>query len=102
MGIALGFVGWFWLMVGLVVWIGNGLGKDSGPAPFFDGPFIGFLVLWGGVFIGIAWAAFRCFKRALRPPRLDSASPAPEPARRDAPQSLATPDERLAHLVKKP
>jgi hypothetical protein len=90
-------------MIGLVVWIGNGLGKDA-RFPFFDGGFICLLIFWTAVFIGILWAAFMSFKRSLRPTRLDKpnsdASTTHPPSQLDT--NTASPDERLAHLLKKP
>jgi len=56
-----------------------------------------YLVGGGGLICGL-WLAFRSFRRALHPPRLDSPAPQVTP---EQPHDLATPDERLAHLVKK-
>ena len=102
-GLALGLLGAFWCAMGLALWIGNGVGKASPTSPpFFDTKFVVTLLIWGAIFLCILWGVFRSFKRALTPPRLDSGNPAPETAQKAVPERPATPDERLAHLVKKP
>jgi hypothetical protein len=101
--VALGFVGWFWSFGYTVLYVGNGLAKDSVPgASFYDGGYIIMLVIWSGIFLGIIWSAWFCLKRAFRPPPKVSSSSTPEPIQSDKASELATPDERLAHLVKKP
>ena len=101
--VALGFVGWFMTVIYTVLNIGNGLGKDSVPgASFYDAGFITVLVIWGGIFLGIIWGAWTCLKRAFRPPPKEASSSSPQPVQPQKASELATPDERLAHLVKKP
>jgi len=83
--------------------IGNGLGKDSVPgASFYDAAFITVLAVWGVVFLLIVWGMWTCLKRALRPPPRRLSNPSPQPVQPQVASKLATPDERLAHLVKKP
>jgi hypothetical protein len=102
-GLALGLVSAFWCAMGLALWIGNAIGKDSPIAgPFFDPKFVVTLLVWGAILLCILWGMFRSFRRALRPPRLDSINPPPEAAPKPTLESPAAPDERLAHLVKKP
>jgi hypothetical protein len=102
-GLALGLLSAFWCAMGLALWIGNAVGKDSPVAgPFFDTKFVLTLAVWGAILLSIFWGMFRSFKRALRPPRLDSSKPAPDDTPIAVPKSSPTPDERLAHLVKKP
>jgi hypothetical protein len=102
-GFALGLFGAFWCAIGLTLWIGNALGKASPVSPpFFDTKFVELLLIWGAIFLCILWGMFRSFKRALRPPRLDATNPAPEAVPKAIPERPATPDERLALMVKKP
>lgn len=48
------------------------------------------------------WLAFKSFHRALRAPRLDLPGEEAAPGATPGPQQdIKTPDERLAHLLKK-
>jgi len=88
--------------VGYVAFIGTAISKDSVPgASVFDGKFIVVYVVFGGLILGALWFALINFKSAFaapqRPGRPEAAQdPEPRPA------SGATPEERLAHLVKQP
>jgi hypothetical protein len=91
-----------WCFFGVFMFLALAVGNDSRAATIHDASFIILYVIFGaGVLIGL-WFAFLSFRRALRPPRLDSPPetlpPLPAPTRQN---DLATPDERLAYLVKK-
>jgi cytochrome b561 len=91
-----------WCVFGVFVFWAVAVGKDSRGATIYDSSFITLYVIFGaGLLVGFG-LAFLSFRRALRPPQLDSPPEPPlelsTPERRD---DVATPDERLAHLVKK-
>lgn len=98
-----GLVGLFWSFGFTALYIGNGLSKDSVPgASFYDAGFIFMLAIWGGIFLGIIWGAWACLKRAFRPTRKDAINSLSETIQPSKESKFATPDEKLAHLVKKP
>jgi hypothetical protein len=92
-----------WCFVCFVWFIGNAIGRDSVPgASIHDSSFMAIYLIGGvGLICGL-WFAFRSFCRALRPPRLDlpphAATPPVAPEQQ---HDTKTPDDRLAHLVKK-
>ena len=97
-----------WCVVCFAGFIGNAVGRDSVPgASIHDSSFMVIYLIGGGGLICGVWFAFRSFRRALRPPRVESSgSPViqerrHDPAAPDQKRDPATPDERLAHLVKK-
>lgn len=100
--VVLGFVGYVWWKAKWLLYWGNAVGKDSTGASFYDASFIVALVVWGGIFVGILWGMWWCLKRAFRPPRKNVGHLPPEAAQTQKAPDLATPDEKLAHLVKKP
>ena len=101
--VVLGVIAVFWWCAKWLLYFGYAEGKSSveGPIPV-DDSFIATLVIWGIVFFGIIWGVWVCLKRAFRPPRKDLSSLPPEPVKPQKASEFATPDERLAHLVKKP
>jgi ABC-type nickel/cobalt efflux system permease component RcnA len=100
--IILGFVAYWWWTVRWLLYFGNAVGKDSTGRSFYDASFIAILVVWGILLLGILWGIWRCLKQAFRPPRMDSSPRVSEPPQVQKTPDGATPDERLAHLVKKP
>jgi hypothetical protein len=92
-GVALLLFFLFWCVFGVFMFVGYGAFGFSAD---------GYVVLWVGVFLASIWGIFSTFRRALRAPRRDSptetvtagSSPERQP-------DVATPDEKLAHLVKK-
>jgi len=90
---------WMWWIVGQILWMGAAMVGASDFRCFFH-PGCGRL---GGVLLACFWAAFLSLKRALRaPPRTPSPTPAASAGTPEAQQALATPDEKLARLVKTP
>lgn len=87
-----------WFVFGVFMFFALAAGKDSRGASIADPSFIMLYVVFGGGLLGGCWIAFQSFRRALRPPAMviPPTSPASEQS-----SELATPDERLAHLVKK-
>ena len=98
-GILIIGLGVFWCFVGVAWFIGLAVSRDSVPeASIFDSSFVSFYFVWGSIFLACIWGAFRSFRQARRqtvrvPPAAPSA-PEQQP-------ELATPDEKLAHLVKR-
>src|SRR6266496_5732721 len=99
--VALGLVGWFWYLFGLLMWWGNGLGKDSANNAFFDASFIVFLIFWATVSLAIVWGVLRFLKRAFKPPPRHPTHLISQPVRPAATQEQSSPDEILSRLVKK-
>jgi hypothetical protein len=90
-----------WCFFCYLLFFANAVGRDSVPgASIYDSSFKTLYVVWGVVLLAGLWCAFLSLRRALRPPRLDVPAAIPPPATSDQ-QDVVTPDERLAHLVKK-
>jgi hypothetical protein len=102
-GIAIAALCFFWVMLCRVMFLAVAFDVDAhGEGSVFDARFILLYLVGGSGFIGGIWCAFLCFRRALRPPRLEVPPPTCTPSvTPEQQQSLATPDERLAHLVKR-
>src|SRR5436190_24090490 len=100
-GVAVG-IGLFccaWCVVGQVLWMSAAVGGASAS----NVSFILGAVVWVGVLLGSLRAAFLSLKKALRaPPRTTSPKAAASASTFEAQQTLATPDDKLAHLVKTP
>jgi hypothetical protein len=84
-----------WCVVGQVLY----MAAVTGGASVTDASFIATFIFWAIVFLGGAWIALRSFWRALRPPRRIEL-PVVTPTSDQQP-SLTTPNDKLAHLVKK-
>jgi hypothetical protein len=101
-GVALCVLGLICLGIGYVAFIGTAISKDSAPgASIFDSGFIIIYIIFGGLVLGAFWFALRNFRRAFSPPPRTTSHPPPI-ADTAAVASGVTPDEKLAHLVKKP
>lgn len=87
-----------WFFFGVIMFFAIATGKDSRGASIYDPSFIVLYVVFGGGLLGGLWFAFQSFRRAMRPPDRIIFPTAPLA---DQPTELATPNERLAHLVKK-
>jgi hypothetical protein len=87
-----------WIFFGVFMFFANAAGKDSSGGSIYDSSFIALYVVFGGGLLGGLWFAFQSFRRALRPPERVVSQAAPPS---EQPTELPTPDERLAHLVKK-
>ena len=83
------------------MFFGLAVGHDSRGASIHDSPFIVLYLVFGvGFLVGLRFA-FRSFRRALRSPRLDSQAETGQALNTlKQPEDAASPDERLAHLVK--
>jgi hypothetical protein len=90
----------FWFVLGVFWFMGIAATRDS-RASFLDSPFVSFFFIWGSVFLGSLWGALVCLRRVVRlsraTPHLQSAAPSVCREQTD----LATPDEKLAHLLKR-
>jgi hypothetical protein len=90
----------FWCLMGIAWFFGLGFGRDSVPgASVFDSSFMTFYILWGSGFLLFLWAAFRSFQTALRRPK--RAVPPSAPSATAQQVAVATPDKKLARLLKK-
>jgi len=98
-GIGVLFLCVVWFVFGVFLFFAAAAGKDSRGASIYDSSFIVLYVVFGsGLLVGL-WAAFRSFRRALQSSERDVPPTAPAFT---TPTELATPDERLSDLVKKP
>jgi hypothetical protein len=92
-GVALLLFFLFWCAFGVFMFVGYGafgFGADA------------FVVLWAAVFLASVWGMFSTFRRALRTWRSDSrVETRTIHSLSEQKPEVATPDERLAHLVKK-
>jgi hypothetical protein len=90
--------------VGYVAFIGTAISKDSVPgASVFDGGFIFIYVIFGGLILGALWFALLSFRHAfMAPPRPTRYSPPAVEQKAPLVPSQGTPDENLAHLLKRP
>ena len=96
-GIGAGLFCCAWCVVGQILYMAAAFGGAS----VTDVSFIATFIFWGGILLGGVWFAFRSFRRALRP--LKQVAPAvASPPTSDPQHERATPDEKLAHLLKKP
>jgi len=90
-----------WCVFGVFMFFALAAGRDSRGGTIYDSAFIVLYLIFGaGFFVGL-WFAFRSFRSALRPSRPVSqieTGQAPDATKQQ--DALATPDERLAHLVK--
>lgn len=87
---------WFakWFMV-----VSYAMENDSGR----DGADVSsILIFWGIIFVGILISLLWCLARAFRAVSRDPVSLPPPPSLPPESDKLSTPDEKLAHLVKKP
>jgi hypothetical protein len=92
-----------WCFIGVAWFFGLAVSRDSvSGASIFDSSFIVFYVFWGSVFLGCLWGAFQSFRRAARTPQRNLPMETPTSSTESEQHDLATPDEKLAHLVKKP
>src|ERR1035437_3806490 len=90
-----------WCFVCFLLFLGNAVGRDSVPgASIYDSSFLTLYAIGGVVLVAGLYFAFLCFRRALRPPRLEAPPSTPAPPK-PTQQEIGTPDERLAHLVKR-
>jgi predicted anti-sigma-YlaC factor YlaD len=97
--VVLGVVAVFWWFAKWFLVVGSAMEKDSAPG---GADVSGVLVFWGVIFVGILLCLLWCLARAFSPVRRDSVSLPTQPSQPQESQKLATPDEMLAHLVKKP
>jgi hypothetical protein len=84
-----------WFYFGVFIFFAAAAGKDSRGASLSD--FVPVFVVFGGGFLFGFCAAFLSFRRALR--RESAVIPPPAPTSPHT-SEVATPDQRLAHLVK--
>jgi len=97
--VVLGVVAVFWWFAKWFLVVGSAMEKDSAPG---GADVTGVLVFWGIIFVGILLCVLWCLARAFSSVRRDSGSLPSQPSQPQESQKLATPDEKLAHLVKKP
>lgn len=101
-GILLGLVFCFWCMMGMALVVASAFAKDGSGEEFFNAHFIAWCVFWTAIASGILWGIFRSLKSALRPPPRQPLGVASESVQIERAAQSATPDERLAHLLKNP
>jgi hypothetical protein len=97
--VVLGVIAVFWWFAKWLLTVSYAMEKDSAPG---GADVSGVLVFWGIIFVGILLCLLWCLAHAFMPGRRDSGSLPSQPSQPQQSQSLATPDEKLAHLVKKP
>jgi hypothetical protein len=92
-GVALLLFFLFWCVFGVFMFVGYGAFGFSVDA---------YVVLWVAVFLASIWGIFSTFRRALRTSRNDSPSETVTAQSSSGRKpDVTTPDEKLAHLVKK-
>jgi hypothetical protein len=96
--VVLGVIAVFWWFAKWLMIVGHAMENDSGPG---GADVSGILVVWATIFVGILLGFLWCLARAFSPVRRDSNSLPTQPSQPQQLQSLATPDEKLALLVKK-
>src|SRR6266536_1694447 len=99
-GILLGLLLCFWCMMGVALVVANAFAKDGSGGEFFDAHFIAWCVFWTAIASGILWGIFRRLKSAFRPPPRQAIGVASKSVQVEPAAHSATPDERLAHLLK--
>jgi hypothetical protein len=97
--VALGVIAVLWWFAKWFLVVGSVIEKDSAPG---GADVSGVVAVWLIIFLGILFCILWCLSRAFRPVRREAGSLPPSPSQPQQSQSLATPDEKLAHLVKKP
>jgi type VI protein secretion system component VasK len=97
--VVLGVIAVFWWFAKWLLTFSYAVERDSAPG---GADVSGVLVVWGIIFLGIIVCLLWCLARAFMPVARDSVSLPPQPSQPQESQRLATPDEKLAHLVKKP
>jgi Na+-transporting methylmalonyl-CoA/oxaloacetate decarboxylase gamma subunit len=97
--VVLGVVAVFWWFAKWFLVVGSAMEKDSAPG---GADVTGVLAFWGIIFVSILLCLLWCLTRAFSSVRRDSGSLPSQPSQPQKSQKLATPDEKLAHLVKKP
>ncbi len=92
------------LGLGYVAFIGTAISKDSVPgASVFNSGFIIIYVVFGGLILGGLWLAFLSFRRVFAAPPRSTREPAVMAEQKtSAVPSHGTPDDKLAHMVKRP
>jgi len=96
--VVLGVVAVFWWFAKWLLTASYAMEKDSAPG---GADISGVLVVWGIIFAGILLCLLWCLARALSPVRRIAVNSRPQPCQPQRPESLASPDEKLARLVKK-
>jgi hypothetical protein len=92
-GVALLLFLLFWCVFGVLMFVGYGAFGFSADA---------YVVLWAAVFLTSIWGIFFTFRRALRTSRSDfPVETVTAQSSSERKPDVATPDEKLAHLVKK-
>lgn len=95
----LGVIAVFWWFAKWFLTVSYAMEKDSTPG---GADVSGVLVVWGIIFAGILLGLLWCLARAFSPVRRDAGSLPSQPGQPQQSQDLATPEEKLGHLVKKP
>jgi hypothetical protein len=102
-GLAVLLFCFLWCLLGFLQFMSLAVGRDSIPgASVFDSSFISFYVIWGAVFLGCLWLILRSFSRAMRRAQSNPSADAVSRNGLEQQSKMATPDEKLAHLVKRP
>jgi len=97
--VVLGVIAVFWWFAKWLLTVSYAMEHDSAPG---GADVSGILVFGDIIFVGILLCLLWCLARAFRPVRRGSVSLPTQPSQPQELQKLATPDEKLAHLVKKP
>ena len=96
--IVLGVIAIFWWFSKWLLTVSYAMEKDSAPG---GADVSGVLLVWGIIFLGILFCIFWCLGRAFRSVRKVVGSFPAQPIQPPNAQGVATPDEKLAYLVKK-
>lgn len=97
--VVLGGIAVLWWFAKWWLVVASAMENDSAPG---GADVSGVTAIWLIIFLGILSGVLWCLSRAFRPVRREPASLPLQPSHPQPAQSLASPDEKLAHLVKKP
>jgi hypothetical protein len=97
--VVLGVIAVLWWFAKWLLVVSSAMEKDSAPG---GADVSGVVAVWLIIFLGVLFCSLWCLSRAFRPVRREAGSLPTQSSQPQESQRLATPDEKLAHLIKKP